>query len=188
MAKIRNKRNEKRVKLYRKVRNVSSWGTLGVLLFLNVLFIVAAVTLAGFNLEYFFETKLAENYTELEHVAKLYEAGRENEAFLKYIESGSIEFIVRDKSGNVIYQKGENTCAEKGGLIGYENSTKFLFIYPDTRLGVIKPGKNEGIDPDLISLFDYLKKIPMNSSEKHISLITKEMRYCSSRSFWLPRS
>ena len=158
MAKIRNKRNEKRVKLYRKVRNVSSWGTLGVLLFLNVLFIVAAVTLAGFNLEYFFETKLAENYTELEHVAKLYEAGRENEAFLKYIESGSIEFIVRDKSGNVIYQKGENTCAEKGGLIGYENSTKFLFIYPDTRLGVIKPGKNEGIDPDLISLFDYLKK------------------------------
>ena len=158
MAKIRNKRNEKRVKLYRKVRNVSSWGTLGVLLFLNVLFIVAAVTLAGFNLEYFFETKLAENYTELEHVAKLYEAGRENEAFLKYIESGSIEFIVRDKSGNVIYQKGENTCAEKGGLIGYENSTKFLYIYPDTRLGVIKPGKNEGIDPDLISLFDYLKK------------------------------
>ena len=158
MAKIRNKRNEKRVKLYRKVRNVSSWGTLGVLLFLNILFIVAALYIAGFNIQYFFETKLAENYTELEHVAKLYEAGRENEAFLKYIESGSIEFIVRDKSGNVIYQKGENTCAEKGGLIGYENSTKFLFIYPDTRLGVIKPGKNEGIDPDLISLFDYLKK------------------------------
>ena len=158
MAKIRNKRNEKRVKLYKKVRNVSSWGTLGVLLFLNVLFIVAALYIAGFNIQYFFETKLAENYTELEHVAKLYEAGRENEAFLKYIESGSIEFIVRDKSGNVIYQKGENTCAEKGGLIGYENSTKFLFIYPDTRLGVIKPGKNEGIDPDLIAFFDYLKK------------------------------
>lgn len=158
MAKIRNKRNEKRVKLYRKVRNVSSWGTLGVLLFLNTLFIVAAIYIAGFNIQYFFETKLAENYTELEHVAKLYEAGRENEAFLKYIESGSIEFIVRDKSGNVIYQKGENTCAEKGGLIGYENSTKFLYIYPDTRLGVIKPGKNEGIDPDLIAFFDYLKK------------------------------
>jgi len=157
MARIRNKRNEKRVKLYRKVRNVSSWGTLCVLLFLNVLFIVAALYIAGFNIQYFFETKLAENYTELEHVAKLYEAGRENEAFLKYIESGSIEFIVRDKSGNVVYQKGENTCAEKGGLIGYENSTKFLFIYPDTRLGVIKPGKNEGIDPDLISFFDYLK-------------------------------
>ena len=157
MARIRNKRNEKRVKLYRKVRNVSSWGTLCVLLFLNVLFIVAALYIAGFNIQYFFETKLAENYTELEHVAKLYEAGRENEAFLKYIESGIIEFIVRDKSGNVIYQKGENTCAEKGGLIGYENSTKFIFIYPDTRLGVIKPGKNEGIDPDLISLFDYLK-------------------------------
>ena len=157
MARIRNKRNEKRVKLYRKVRNVSSWGTLCVLLFLNVLFIVAALYIAGFNIQYFFETKLAENYTELEHVAKLYEAGRENEAFLKYIESGSIEFIVRDKSGNVIYQKGENTCAEKGGLIGYENSTKFIFIYPDTRLGVIKPGKKEGIDPDLISLFDYFK-------------------------------
>lgn len=157
MARIRNKRNEKRVRLYKKVRNVSSWGTLGVLLFLNILFIAAALFIAGFNIQYFFETKLAENYTELEHVAKLYEAGRENEAFLKYIESGSIEFIVRDKSGNVIYQKGENTCAEKGGLIGYENSTKFLFIYPDTRLGVIKPGKNEGIDPDLISLFDYLK-------------------------------
>lgn len=157
MARIKNLRNKKRVKLYKKVRNVSSWGTLGVLVFLNILFIAAAVTLAGFNLQYFFETKLAENYTELEHVAKLYEAGRENEAFLKYIESGSIEFIVRDKSGNVIYQKGENTCAEKGGLIGYENSTKFIFIYPDTRLGVIKPGKNEGIDPDLISLFDYLK-------------------------------
>ena len=157
MARIRNKRNEKRVKLYRKVRNVSSWGTLCVLLFLNVLFIVAALYIAGFNIQYFFETKLAENYTELENVAKLYEAGRENEAFLKYIESGSIEFIVRDKSGNVIYQKGENTCAEKGGLIGYENSTKFIFIYPDTRLGVIKPGKNEGIDPDLISLFDYFK-------------------------------
>lgn len=157
MAKIRNKRNEKRVKLYRKVRNVSSWGTLGVLLFLNILFIAAAIYIAGFNIEYFFETKLAENYTELEHVAKLYEAGRENEAFLKYIESEPAEFIVRDKSGNVIYQKGENTCAEKGGIIGYENSTKFLFIYPDTRLGVIKPGRNEGIDPDLTAFFEYFK-------------------------------
>ena len=157
MAKIRNKRNEKRVKLYKKVRNVSSWGTLGVLLFLNILFIAAAIYIAGFNIEYFFETKLAENYTELEHVAKLYEAGSENEAFLKYIESEPAEFIVRDKSGNVIYQKGENTCAEKGGIIGYENSTKFLFIYPDTRLGVIKPGRNEGIDPDLTAFFEYLK-------------------------------
>lgn len=157
MAKIRNKRNEKRVKLYRKVRNVSSWGTLGVLLFLNILFIAAAIYIAGFNIEYFFETKLAENYTELEHVAKLYEAGRENEAFLKYIESEPAEFIVRDKSGNVIYQKGENTCAEKGGIIGYENSTKHLYIYPDTRLGVIKPGRNEGIDPDLTAFFEYLK-------------------------------
>ena len=116
MARIRNKRNEKRVKLYRKVRNVSSWGTLGVLLFLNTLFIVAAIYIAGFNIQYFFETKLAENYTELEHVAKLYEAGRENEAFLKYIESGIIEFIVRDKSGNVIYQKGAFSAVDDGQI------------------------------------------------------------------------
>ena len=158
MARIKNKRNKKRVKLYKKVRNVSSWGTLGVLVFLNILFIAAAVTLAGFNLQYFFETKLAENYAELEHVAKLYEAGRENEAFLRYIGNEKTEFIVRDKSGNVIYQQGENTCAEEGGIIGYENSTKHLYIYPDTRLGVIKPGKKEGIDPDLHAFFEYMQK------------------------------
>lgn len=158
MARIQNKRNRKRVKLYKKVRNVSSWGTLGILVFLNILFIAAAILLAGFNLEYFFETKLAENYTELEHIARLYEAGQENKDFLKYIESGKSEFIVRDKSGKVIYQKGENTCAEKGGMIAYENSTKHIYIYSDTRLGVIKPGKNEGINPDLQALFDYLQK------------------------------
>ena len=83
MARIQNKRNRKRVKLYKKVRNVSSWGTLGILVFLNILFIAAAILLAGFNLEYFFETKLAENYTELEHIARLYEAGQENKDFLK---------------------------------------------------------------------------------------------------------
>ena len=141
MAKIKNKRNKKRVKLYKKVRNVSSWGTLGVLVFLNVLFIAAAVTLAGFNLQYFFETKLAENYAELEHVAKLYEAGRENEAFLRYIGNEKTEFIVRDKSGNVIYQQGENTCAEEGGIIGYEASL-YLSGHPSRRYQTRQEGRH----------------------------------------------
>ena len=73
MAKIKNKRNRKRVKLYKKVRHVSSWGTLGILLFLNILFVIAVITFAGFFCQYLMESKLDADYLGLLSEARIYE-------------------------------------------------------------------------------------------------------------------
>ena len=58
MAKIKNKRNKKRIKLFKKVRHNSSWGTLGILLFVNALFISFVFIFGGIFCDYLLDIKV----------------------------------------------------------------------------------------------------------------------------------
>ena len=69
---------KKQNKLYKKVRNGSSWGTVLLCLFLTILFIGLVIFLSGFFMQYILETKIAEGYSNVESCSRLYEAGEDS--------------------------------------------------------------------------------------------------------------
>ena len=158
MAKIKNKRNRKRVKLYKKVRHVSSWGTLGTLLLLNILFIASIAYFAGYFCQYLIESKLDADYAGLIGEARMYEAANDRNGFMEYLEKLDREFIVKDSSGKIIYQKGNNTCSDKGGIVNLSNGTEKRKIYRDTEYGLIYPREDSYIGFDFVEAFNLAKK------------------------------
>lgn len=162
MARIKNKRNKKRVKLYKKVRNVSSWGTLGVLLFLNLIFIGSIIFVAGFFCQYLLETKIDEDYGVLVNIAKMYESADGSNGLLEYIEKTDRTFIVKDRSGKIIYQKGINTCSDEFGYLYMANGAEQRKIYTDTKFGLLYAGEDKRMGLDL---FKALKIISDNTQE-----------------------
>lgn len=167
MAKIKNKRNRKRVKLYKKVRHVSSWGTLGILLFLNILFVIAVITFAGFFCQYLMESKLDADYLGLLSEARIYEKADEKNGFLDYLEQLDCDFIVKDSSGKIIYVKGKNTCSEKGGYIYMSNGEEKRKIYRDTKDGLIEADiKTHEISFDFAKAFDLAVKNQTHDLQK----------------------
>ena len=138
MAQIKNKRNKKRVKLFKKVRHNSSWGTLGILLFVNLLFLSFVIIFAGFFCQYLIETKVDADYAGLLAEARMYEAANDDNGYLEYLEKGDRDFIVKDSSGNIIYEKGRNTCSKEGGIVDFSNGSESRKIYKDTEFGLFE--------------------------------------------------
>lgn len=154
MAKIRNKRNRKRLKLFKKVRHNSSWGTLGILLFVNLLFLSFVIIFAGFFCQYLIETKVDADYAGLLAEARMYEAANETNGYLEYLEKSEREFIVKDSSGNVIYEKGRNTCSKEGGIVDFSNGSESRKIYKDTEFGLFEADpQTRQISFDFVSAF-----------------------------------
>ena len=57
MSQSKTDHNKQKEKLYKKVRNTSTWGSAVVYLLLLVLFAVAVIILAIYVMEYIFESK-----------------------------------------------------------------------------------------------------------------------------------
>lgn len=164
MGKIKNKRNKKRVRLYKKVRNVSSWGTLCVLLFLNILFIASVALFTGFFCQYLMESKIDADYEALLREARIYEAANENNDFIGYLKKGDREFIVKDSSGKVIDSYGKNTCGDESGYILMANGAVKRTIYKDTELGLFYADNNHEI------AFDFFDGIKIYLNEEYKKL------------------
>ena len=164
MGKIKNKRNKKRVRLYKKVRNVSSWGTLCVLLFLNILFIASVALFTGFFCQYLMESKIDADYEALLREARIYEAANENNDFIGYLKKGDREFIVKDSSGKVIDSYGKNTCGDESGYILMANGAVKRTIYKDTELGLFYADSNHEI------AFDFFDGIKIYLNEEYKKL------------------
>ena len=164
MAKVKDSK-DKSVKLYKKVRNTSSWGSIVAYLLLIILFIMMLVFIAGYVLEYIFESKFAEGYNQISNVAGLYEYANGEKNIMDHIESGDTQFIVKDKSGNIVYQNGENTCGDKSGDIELSNGKETYTVYADKELGLIYPNKDKGLDVKWKKLFKW-----MEDHEDNISL------------------
>lgn len=121
MTNTKTQRKKNNEKLYKKIRNTSSWGSTVVYLLMIILFIAMLVVLAGFVLQYFVETKYAEGYSEIEHTARLYEMGSDDKKVMEYIESGDSDFYVTDQNGKIIYRKGKDTCTDTSGKVSFLN-------------------------------------------------------------------
>ncbi|MCR5799311.1 MAG: EAL domain-containing protein [Lachnospiraceae bacterium] len=150
---IHKKENEK---LYKKVKHISSFGSITMYLFLSILFCVMAVILAGFILEYIIETKFTEAYTDLKYVSELYELGNTDNTVMDYLRSDGRDFIVTDSSGKVVYQIGENTISDISGDIIFSNSTETYTVYADSESGYLYPN-NGHLGVDFMRLRDSLE-------------------------------
>lgn len=135
MAHIANIRTRKRVRLFKKVRNGSSWTTLVVLLLLNGIFLASIIYFAGFYCQNLIESKFNEEYIALSNTAKLYECADEANGLLKYINNEDCEFIVKDNDGNVVFCKGKNTCCDEGGRLEFADGLE-MTIYKDSEFGL----------------------------------------------------
>ena len=154
MSRTAKNRSKQQLKLYKKVRNTSSWGSAVVYLLLICLFIGMAVFLAGFVIEYIFESKFADGYSEAAHTAKLYEAGQTDSNFLDFINLDSSEFVVEDENGNTVFQKGSNTRSSNGGDLELSNGEEHYTVYADTENGILTPDGKGGLD---FKLKDFIK-------------------------------
>ncbi len=155
MSRVKTDRKKEGVRLYKKVRNTSSWGAIMMYLMLIVLFIAAMVFIGGFILEYIFETKFAEGYKELENVARWYEYGSDDKKVMDRIGSGGYDFMVKDSSGKIVYQTGEITCSDEGGEVELSNGRETYTVFADTELGFVYPDGDGGLDVKWKKLFDW---------------------------------
>ena len=64
---------------------------------------------------YAIETKISAEYKSIEYMARLYEKTKtdRSEAYKILNEEGR-DYFITDSEGNILYQKGENTCSDKG--------------------------------------------------------------------------
>ena len=138
MASAKTDRKKERVKLYKKVRNTSSWRSIIIYFLMMVLYIAAVVFLAGFVAEYIFESKFSEGYNEVERTAKLYESGSDDKSIMDYIKSLDADFIVVDDSGKTLFEQGKITRSDEGGEISLSNKTENFMIYQDTELPLLQ--------------------------------------------------
>ncbi|MBQ2581458.1 MAG: EAL domain-containing protein [Ruminococcus sp.] len=158
MSSAKKDRKKERVRLYKKVRNTSSWKSIILYLLMMLLFVASVVFLAGFVIEYIFESKFAEGYSEIEQTAKLYESGSEEKNMLDYIKKQGRDFIVTDKSGKVLYQQGNITLSDNSGDINIANNSETYTVYQDTETPLLYPNGKGGLDfklNDLLEWYDF---------------------------------
>ena len=167
MSSAKTDRKKERVKLYKKVRNTSSWRSIVMYFLMMILFIAAVLFLAGFVFQYIFESKFSEGYAEVERFAKLYETGSDDKSIMDYIQSQDSDFVIRDKSGKTLYQQGNITLSDKGGMIDLYNRTESYMIYQDTELPFLCYDGDSGLDlrlKDFLDWYDFdaeIAKIPI---------------------------
>ena len=138
MGRRNRDRNKEREKLYRKVRNNSSWRRIGSYVILIILFSFALVVTGGFILEYIVES-------ELEYVAKLYEAGYDDPSIMDFIQNTDVEFLVRDNKGEILYQQGANTCGNTGNEVLFSNGSEAYMVYEDTENNLLYADGDGGL-------------------------------------------
>ena len=158
MASAKTDRKKERVKLYKKVRNTSSWRSIIIYFLMMVLYIAAVVLLAGFVAEYIFESKFSEGYNEVERTAKLYESGSGDKSIMDYIKSLDADFIVVDDSGKTLFEQGKITRSGEGGEISLSNKTENFMIYQDTELPLLRYDGDDGLElrlGDFIEWYDF---------------------------------
>lgn len=178
MGNRRNKRLQ-REKIYKKIRNISSWGTVVICLFLFAFFTVLVIFLSGCIAQYIGETKIGGSYMDIAHYAGLYEVADDTNGLRDFVDRHVKDYVVTDKDGNVLYTNGTNTCNPKGGIIALENGTQFMTIHQDTENGFLYAGEDKNIkfrEQEFIKLigkdiqdikFPVWISVDMNGGENH---------------------
>ena len=159
----RNTIKKKRMKIFRKVKNSDSIGS--VIASFLLLFSVSALFafIGGFFVEYVLESKFSEEYSKIYTVAKIYEEGKTNGDILTVLNKTPGDFIIEDASGNRIFSKGKDTCSTEKNDLVLSNGTEGYIVYKDTENDFLFPKNNGNINLNLRELWDMLDKAKEDS-------------------------
>lgn len=154
----RNTIKKKRMKIFRKVKNSDSIGS--VIASFLLLFSVSALFafIGGFFVEYVLESKFSEEYSKIYTVAKIYEEGKTNGDILTVLNKTPGDFIIEDASGNRIFSKGKDTCSTEKNDLVLSNGTEGYIVYKDTENDFLFPKNNGNTNLNLREFWDMLDK------------------------------
>ena len=149
-SKGKNKKT-KNEKSFRKIKRNHSW--ISILIFAVMLVLAGALGYAfvDFFFLYAVETKIAAEYDSISYMSRLYD-NHKSDNYDLLDEEGRLYFI-KDKDGNIIYQKGEITASEEAKSVLFDFEENKINVYLDKNDEYIYVN-NEGN-----LLFDYFKFI-----------------------------
>ena len=161
MAKTRdrNKIKKKRMKVFKKVRNNNTFGSIIAYFFLLVLFVALFILVGGYFIEYILESKFTEEYNKISTVAGIYEKGKDSGEVLGIISKTPNDYLITDAAGKVIHQKGDNTCSFEGSKIYMSNGMEEYLVYKDTESQYLYSDGEGGLDLEWKELYKWFKRI-----------------------------
>lgn len=131
-----------REKKISKITRGSAW--LSIVFYFIAYHVVAALLLAVvavmfYNMLY---AKISSESGSIKYLAKIYEASMRlnGENGLDVLNTDNRPFFVKDLNGNIIYEKGRNTCSDEGINIGIPFIGREVFVYEDTEEDYFKEG------------------------------------------------
>ena len=125
----------KRKKSFRKLKKNRSWVT--ILFFLIVSIVASALFMVYVEsfMFYAIETKIGAEYKSIAYMARLYEENyMDGNNVFNLLNAEGRDYYITDDKGKLIYQKGENTRSDKGGVVYLSSvaETDGVMFYTDT--------------------------------------------------------
>lgn len=144
MAKRRDNK-KKTVKMYRKVRNNSFFGTFATYVLFLILFSFFILTVFFSFMEYILEAKFDEEYMKVQTLSNMYEEEIQDSKMQQLMGLDEYDYLVTDASNNIIAQHGRNTCSFEKGTVYMANGNELYTAYKDIEADYIYPKKDGNI-------------------------------------------
>ncbi|MBP5471342.1 MAG: hypothetical protein J6Y12_01590, partial [Lachnospiraceae bacterium] len=88
------------------------------------------------------------------------------------LEESEKEFIIRDKSGELIYGDKSNTCGEKSGKVTLSGITQSVIMYTDEDYPFLSAGRNGNVDIELLKVVKTLDGMNDENYDAEILTLT----------------
>ena len=104
-----------------------------------VVLLLCVVAVMFYNMLF---SKISSETGSIKYLAKIYEASVRmgDDGNLDVLNTDNRPFFVKDLNGNIVYEKGRNTCSEEGINIGIPFIGREVFVYEDTEEDYFKEG------------------------------------------------
>ncbi|MBQ8984102.1 MAG: GGDEF domain-containing protein [Lachnospiraceae bacterium] len=149
---------KKSEKNYRKLKKNHSWISF-ILFGILVWFVGGFVQFFVNNFaDYLLDSKLSSEYETITYMAKLYSEGLKNgdDNIHDLLDASGRPYIIKDEQGNIVFERGRNTCSEENGKVLLYLFSDPIVIYTDTDQRILYPKENGSLEIDknkLSSLF-----------------------------------
>ena len=113
------KKTPKRKQIAKILKKHNTW--IGILFFLLIAFLAFAIWsgLVSAFVYYIAESKVMGEYKVISYMAELYEKTGSDESFEDFPDMETRDYIVTDRNGNVLYQRGEDTRGEVNAYLEF---------------------------------------------------------------------
>lgn len=104
-----------------------------------VILLLCVVAVMFYNMLF---SKISSETGSIKYLAKIYEASVRmgEDGNLDVLNTDNRPFFVKDLNGNIVFEKGRNTCSEEGINIGIPFIGREVFVYEDTEEDYFKEG------------------------------------------------